>query len=88
MVLAIEWLQTVDEVTFNFEKQKVKITQGQNTWEYTGVPSGTMEMVPASLMDKTLYQTAKGWVLYVCTQVRQGQLHSRSGLSSSTTSSR
>ena len=68
MVMGIDWLQTLDEVAFNFTEQKVKITQGQNTWEFIGVHSGTMEVVLAHLLDKTLYQAVKGWVLYMCNQ--------------------
>ena len=55
-------------MAFNSREQKVKITQGQNSWECIGVRSGTMEIVPAYLLDKTLYQATKGWVLYICTQ--------------------
>ena len=38
---------------------------GSKTWDFTGIQPTDMEVVPAPLMDKTLYQMAKGWVLYI-----------------------
>ena len=66
MVLGVDWLQTLDEVTVNFKKRRVKITKNDNYWELQGVHPNDMEVVSARVMDKTLYQSTKGWVLYVC----------------------
>ena len=66
MVLGIDWLQNLDEVSFNFNEQKLKITQEGKVWSLKGVHSHDMEVVFAPLMDKTMHQMAKGWVIQVC----------------------
>jgi len=65
-VLGVDWLQTLDEMTINFKNQNVKVTKEGRTWELAGDSDNDMEVVTARLMDKTLYQAAKGWVIYVC----------------------
>jgi len=68
MVLGIDWLQTLDEMIVNFKERKVKIIKDSHSWELQGVSSNAMELVSAKAMEKTLYQSAKGWVLYICQQ--------------------
>ena len=36
MVLGVDWLQILDELTVNFKKRKVKITKDDNSWELQG----------------------------------------------------
>jgi len=59
-------LKTFDTLTLSYEYQKVKVVKNGKTWEFQGVQSGDMEMVQVELMDKTMYQAAKGWIIYVC----------------------
>jgi len=40
-------------------------TSGNQTWEFKGGEAKAMKIVPAGLMDKAMYQSAKRWVLYV-----------------------
>jgi len=44
----------------------VKAAKGGKTWEVSGVQPSVMELVSADLMDRALYQAAKGWVIYMC----------------------
>ena len=60
MVLGVDWLQTLDELTLNFKNQSVKFSTGGRVWELKGVQAGAVELVQADIMDKTLFQTAKG----------------------------
>ena len=66
MVLGVDWLQSLDELTVNFKKKRVKITRNNQSWELQGVLPNDMEIVSARVMEKTLYQSTKGWVMYVC----------------------
>ena len=68
MVLGIDWLQSLDEMIINFKEKKLKIIKDNHSWELQGVSSNDMELVSAKAMEKTLYQSAKGWVLYICQQ--------------------
>ena len=66
MVLGVDWLQTLDEMTFSYKNQSVRIVKGNNSWELQGVQSRQLELVQAEIMDRSLYQCYKGWVLYIC----------------------
>ena len=66
MVLGVDWLQTLDELTMNFKEKKVKITKEDHSWELQGVQPNDIEVVSAKVLERTLYQSAKGWVLYIC----------------------
>ena len=65
MVLGVEWLQTLDELTLNFQSQRMRLTKEGKAWEFKGIEAKAMELVPAKMMDKSVLQNAKGWVLYI-----------------------
>ena len=54
MVLGVDWLQTVDELTLNFKNQNVKLSKGGTIWEFNGVQSVATELVQAEAMEGTL----------------------------------
>jgi len=60
MLLGIDWLQNLDEMTFSFKDQRVKFMKEGKTWEFTGIPSQNLKLVPAKRMDKTMYQPRVG----------------------------
>jgi len=62
-------MQSLDEVSLNFQNQQVKLTKGNKTWHLKGIQSNTMEVAPSELMDRSVCQMTKGWVLYACSQV-------------------
>ena len=65
-VLGVDWLQTLDEMTLSYKDQSVKISKGGKAWEFKGVHANKMELVTASVMDKVVLQSAKGWLyMYV-----------------------
>ena len=66
MVLGVDWLQTLDELTLSFRNLSVKLSEGGRTWEFKGIQAGAMELVSASVIDNPLFQNDKGWVLLVC----------------------
>jgi len=68
MVLGVDWMKTLDEVSINFQTQKVKLIKGDKSWELEGIQSGAMELVHEGLMDKCVCQMAKGWVIYACSK--------------------
>ena len=34
MVLGVDWLQTLDELTLSFQNHRVKISKGGKAWEF------------------------------------------------------
>ena len=68
MVLGVDWLQTVDEMTFSYKNQSVRISWGDNIWELQGIQAGRLELVQVEAVDRSLYQCCKGWVLYICSK--------------------
>ena len=66
MVLGMDWLQTLDDMTLNFKDQRVRVIKEGRTWELIGVQSSVMELVLAEPIHRIMYQTAKGCVIYVC----------------------
>jgi len=66
MVLGVDWLQTLDELTLSFRNLSVKLSEGGRTWEFKGIQAGVMEFVSASVIDNPLFQNDKGWGLLVC----------------------
>ena len=71
----------MDELTLNFKNQSVKFSTGNRVWEFKGIQTGAADVVQAEIMDRTLFQTAKGWALYICskedsgTTSLQGEMH-------------
>ena len=68
MVLGVDWMQSLDEVALNFQSQQVKLTKGNTTWQLQEIQSKTMEIVQSALMDKSVYQMTKGWIIYACSK--------------------
>jgi len=66
MVLGVEWLQTLDELSLKLPNRKMRLSKGGKTWEFKGIEAKAMEVVPADIIDKSVYQNAKGWVIYIC----------------------
>ena len=44
------------------------MSKGGRAWKFTGVQSNAWELVTAKDMDIIMYQSAKGWVIYVCSK--------------------
>ena len=72
MVLGVEWMHTLDEVSLNFQFQKVRLVKGDKQWVLKGIHLGSMELVHEGVMDKTMCQMAKGWIMYACSKVEEG----------------
>jgi len=68
MVLGVEWLQNFESVTLSYKDQKVKLSTDGKVWEFQGIQAGEIELVQAESMDKSVYQSNKGWVIYVCSK--------------------
>jgi len=51
-----------------FKERRVTIHKEGKSWELLGIQPQEMEMVRAKVMDRTMYQNAKGWALYVYTK--------------------
>jgi len=65
MVLGVEWLRNFDDVTLSYKDQKVKLLSQDKVWKFQGISTGEMELVQAESMDKSVYQSAKGWIVCV-----------------------
>ena len=65
IVLEVDWLKNFDAVTLSSKDQKI---QAGKSWEFQGIQGGKSEIVQAELMDKTMYQSAKGWLIYACSK--------------------
>jgi len=59
--LEVDWPQILDELT-------LKLSKEGGTWEFKGVQDGTLEVVQAKIMDRTMFLIAKGWVIYICSK--------------------
>ena len=68
MVLRVKWLQNFEYVTLSYKDQNVKLSTEGKVWEFQGIQAGEMELVQAESMDKSVYQSTKGWVMYVCSK--------------------
>jgi len=47
MVLVVDWLQTLDELTLSLKNQRVKMSKGRKTWEFNGIQPHAWELVIA-----------------------------------------
>jgi len=65
MVLGVEWLRNFDDVTLSYKDQKVKLLSQDKVWKFQGISTGEMELVQAESMDKSVYQSVKGWIVCV-----------------------
>jgi len=69
MVLGVNWMQSLDEISLNFWTQQFKLTKGKRTWQLKGIQSKPMEVVLSEMMDRSVCQMAKGWVIYACSKI-------------------
>ena len=55
MLLGVDWLQTLDELTLNFRDQSVRLFKEGKTWEFRGVQVGIMKLMQAEVMDRIMH---------------------------------
>ena len=55
MLLGVDWLQTLDELTLNFRDQSVRPFKEGKTWEFRGVQVGIMKLMQAEVMDRIMH---------------------------------
>ena len=48
------------------------MVKGDKQWVLKGIHLGSMELVHEGVMDKTMCQMAKGWIMYACSKVEEG----------------